>query len=192
LATADPTPTPTPIPTELPTPQPTIEPTTEPTSEPVATTLPCPTEEPVTVLDLNYAKLKCFGHEDVRVRAWLARGPTMGWLPPTIEPAWLVYPTYSPDEAARALWWKPPRDTDIVWCDPYCEFQWVHLPPDSTLEVSGPARWVIATGHVNDPASDGCRWEYAPDQAHTEDDADAVATCRRAFVLTGLEDAPAP
>jgi hypothetical protein len=186
------TPDPTPVTSPPQTPEPTLEPSFEPTSEPQATTLPCPVESPVSIIEVNYARLKCFGDAEIRVRAWLDRGPITGWLPPTIEPAWLPYPAAGPDNRAWALWWKPPKDTDIVWCEPYCEFQWIHLRPDSTLQVQGPPRWVIAIGHLNDPAAERCHWEYAPDQEHTEDDADAVATCRRAFVLTALEDAPPP
>ena len=178
-------------PTAEPTPEPTVEVSPEPTVEPEPSEWACPTDSPINFLELTNAKPRCFGSDQIRVRAWLDAGPVIGWLPPTIAPAWLVYPTaQSRDDRSFALWYKPPDSSDVICGESYCRFDWVHLPPGSALDVNGPARWVIAVGHINDPAADRCHWVWPEDWEvdPSYDDADAVATCRRAFVLEAIED----
>ena len=182
---------PTPSPTAEPTPELTPEPTVEPTEAPEAIAWPCPTDSPINLLELTNARLRCFGNDQIRVRAWLETGPAIGWLPPTIAPAWLVYPNVqNSDHSSFALWYKPPDNSDVICGESYCRFDWVHLPPGSTLELRGPARWVIAIGHINDPAADRCHWTWPEDWEvdPSYDDADAVAICRRAFILEAIEE----
>jgi hypothetical protein len=66
------------------------------------------------------------------------------------------------------------------------------VAPGSTLDVGDPGRWVIAIGHLDDPAAETCHWVWPDDWEvdPTYDDADAVAICRRAFVLEALEEIP--
>ena len=182
-------PEPTVEPTAGPTTKPTAEATPELTPEPPASGWPCPTGSPITVLDLAHAAPSCLGPDTIRVRAWLDRGPVIGWLPREIVPNWLAYPAVAAgDTRAFALWSMDPNDNEIVCSDAECAISWIHLPPDSTVQVRGPARWVIAIGHVNDPAAERCHWEYPEGMEPTNDDADAVAACRRSFVLESIEE----
>ena len=68
------------------------------------------------------------------------------------------------------------------------------VDPTSGIVVSGPARWVVATGHRMDPAAETCHWVYPPDTPPAEryDDADAVALCQEHFVLESIETTTAP
>jgi hypothetical protein len=73
-----------------------------------------------------------------------------------------------------------------------CVWFFVHINPASGLTLDGPPRWVIVTGHREDPASAQCRWVY-PDNWPLEtdlDDASAVDLCLQQFILVSVRDAP--
>jgi hypothetical protein len=173
-------------PTSAPTPDPTAftEPTVDPEPEP--TQVACPVGSPLGVREFLDARLSCFGSDDVAIRAWLDTPPTFGFIGPVVRPMWLYYP---PDGTYFTLFSEPPEEPDHL-CGG-CMF--LHLPPDSTIELGGPARWVIATGHRKDPAAATCHYDEPADWVGPEpDDAGARAGCRGSFVLVGLEDAAAP
>jgi hypothetical protein len=133
---------------------------------------------------------RCFGSHDVRVLGWLDRPPVFGFTPPEIRPNWLAYP---PDGTMYfTLFGAPPSDPEHTCAD--CQGFFVHLPPDSTIVLEGPARWVIVTGHRHDPAAARCHYVEPPDDDLGElpDDSSARAHCRQMFVLTAVEDASPP
>ena len=170
---------------------PTLEPTPPATPappDPTATpTVPtnCPTEEPITVAEFLDTDKKCFGSDDIVIHAWLDTPPTFGFIGPIVRPTWLYYP---PDGTTFfTLYNEPPGEPDHA-CGG-CMF--VHLAPDSTIVLEGPARWVIATGHRRDPAWQRCHYDEPDDWTGPEpDDEGARRGCRDSFVLDALEDAP--
>ena len=164
---------------------PTLEPTPSATPSPPDPTT-CPTDEPITVAQFLDADKKCFGTDDIVIHAWLDTPPPFGFIGPLIRPTWLYYP---PDGTFFTLFGEPPTDPDHA-CGG-CMF--IHLAPDSTIVLEGPARWVIATGHRRDPAWERCHYDEPDDWTGPEpDDASARAACRNSFVLDVLEDAPPP
>ena len=188
-STIPPTAAPTLDATSTPTTEPTIEPTAEPTAEPTQATRGCPTDDVLTVSQYLAAPLRCFGSDRIRIEGWLDTPPPVGFEPPLIRPTWLAYP---PDGTLFfTLFSKPPTPPDHVCGD--CPGFFLHLKPSSTIVLDGPGRWVIATGHRRDPASERCFFDEPDDWIGEEpDDANARETCRLQFVLTGLKDAPAP
>jgi hypothetical protein len=183
-STADATPTGTPAPTTVAAASP--DPTVEPTVQPDPTAGDCPTSDPLAPTEFWEAPRRCFGSDEVRILGWLDTPPIFGFLPPLIRPVWLAYP---PDGTQFfTLFGTPPADPEICGG---CML--LHLPPDSTIVLEGPARWVIATGHRRDPAAERCYYDEPEDWSGPEpDDASARATCRLQFVVTAVEDAPAP
>jgi hypothetical protein len=172
---------------------PTLEPTPsmtpappDPTAAPTDGTA-CPTGEPITVDEFLDADKRCFGTNDIVIHAWLDTPPVFGFIGPLVRPTWLHYP---PEGTSYfTLFGEPPREPDHS-CGG-CMF--VHVAPQSSIVLEGPARWVIATGHRRDPASQRCHYDEPDDWTGPEpDDAGAREACRGSFVLDALEDAPPP
>ncbi len=172
---------------------PTLEPTPsmtpappDPTAAPTDGTA-CPTGEPITVDEFLDADKRCFGTNDIVIHAWLDTPPVFGFIGPLVRPTWLHYP---PEGTSYfTLFGEPPSEPDHS-CGG-CMF--VHVAPQSSIVLEGPARWVIATGHRRDPAWQRCHYDEPDDWTGPEpDDAGAREACRGSFVLDALEDAPPP
>ena len=169
---------------------PTAGPTTStaptPTAVPVGT---CPTNSPMTVRQFVEADPNCAIGRDVEIRGWLDAPPAIGFEPPGIEPSWLnwfgglsfIYETgpVGPDGICETDGGR--GCADFVWS----------IDPASGLELTGPPRWVIVRGHLDDPAAQTCRYVYPEDwTAERAADAQAVETCRQRFVIVAFRDAP--
>jgi hypothetical protein len=182
VATPPVTSTPSAMPTAMPTPS--LEPTEPP--EPTSVGRGCPSGSPISFAEFSSAERSCFGSGDVAVRAWIDTAPTFGFIGPIIRPMWLYYPPEGVD--FFTLYGQPPSEGERS-CEG-CFF--VHLPPDSSIVLEGPGRWVIATGHRRDPASRDCFYDETGFQTEQLDDATAREACRGRFVLVALEDVPPP
>jgi hypothetical protein len=177
-------------------PEPTVEPsdeaepTVEPTVEPIPTYPPCPGSNLIRVRRYLRSDPTCFDGQSIAILAWLGPPPIFGVLPPGIEPRWLYFPE---NWDWVTLWNEKPASTGCLMGSPGCIWMNFVIDPAAGLVVKGPARWVMATGHRNDPAAEQCHWTYPPDWTQERyDDADAVAICREAFVLDTLLNATAP
>jgi hypothetical protein len=173
-------PTPTARPSATPRPTPTLDPT------PAVTEDPCPTTSPISIEDLHLDECNRSGGVDVR--AWIDKpdGGIGFECCDFIRPAWLYLPDF-----AWALWNRQPGpDQDCAGLEP-CTSLFVNVHPDAGFELGGPARWVIVTGHTNDPASASCHWVSDPPREFTEEeDAAAREHCAGSFVITAIRDAP--
>lgn len=174
-----------PSPTAIPTPAPTAAPTASPAS---TTAAACPSGSPLSVKE--YARaweaeweegVACFGSREVTVLGWVAPRPAIGFEPPGIRPSWLWF-------SGLALWDHP--------CDEEggcTTFMDVHIPPDSGLEWGTDGRWVLITGHADDPRAVNCHYVYPSDWTGERwPDSQAQDTCRSSFVLTSVQDAIVP
>ena len=169
-----------------------IAPTTRPTERPTPTPVlmaPCPSGSPLPVevyLDTDPA---CFTGE-IEVRGWLSDPPGMGWEGPVVEPQWLYYP---PDIRNSALWSVIPAEPDHACpeTDPACGWYFLHLAPGSNAELGRKARWVVVTGHVDDPAAATCHYDLQPDdpEGAPTDLETLIQTCRSEFVVDRIRDA---
>jgi hypothetical protein len=181
--------TPTAVPTA--TLSPTVAPTAtaEPTSEPSQAD-ECPTGSPLTPLQLVETAGSCFGRSAIQVRGWLDGPPSIGFEPPTIKPGWMYYPA----PGAPTIWEQQPAGPDDCFVgEQQCAWFFAHIKPTSGLTLDGPPRWLLLTGHVNDPAAVRCHWVYPDDvplKDRVADDADAVAICRGGFIVDSFVDAP--
>jgi hypothetical protein len=160
---------------------------------PPASALPvCPTASPMRVTEYMNADAACFGSREVSVIGWQGQPPILGAEPPTIEPSWLY--AFSPS----VLWQKPPRfdqsDSGQSCTVDDCHFFFVQIEPGSGLTFAATGRWVVISGHRQDPAAETCRWVYPPDwgTANLRPDVEARQQCRSAFVLTSITAAAAP
>lgn len=183
--TLAPSPTSTTTPTALPTLTPTAAP--EPTAEPTVATDGCPTGPDLTIALYVDSDIACFGSTDVELRGWLDAPPAIGFLPPGIKPSWLWFP----GSGVPALWQAQQGGSDEDCEGADCAWMFLHVDPASNVVLEGESRWVIVTGHRDDPKSTRCHYVYPPDWTEPHlDDADAVAICRQSFVLTSVRDAP--
>ena len=142
------------------------------------------------------AKRSCFSAQDVRIRGWLDEPSPFGVIGPSIKPLWLAYPqggrTCDEQEAhcfySIALWQVVPPGPDEVCSEDFCGDLIPHVAPGSGLVLEPLERWVILTGHTHDAAAERCHWELPLDVTAEVDDAEAVAHCRRQFVVTAIEE----
>ena len=176
--------TPAPTTTLSPTasPEPTVAP--EPTEEPARTYGPCPTTAVISVKEFVLADPACFETGDIEVRGWLDHSSPFGFEAPGVEPGWLWYPT---DEAVT-LWVDVPKGDDFSCnedVDAWCYSFWLHVAPDSPLQLPPLKRWVILTGHTHDPAAESCIYDDG-----SGPNPDLVAACRSHFVVTAIRNAP--
>ncbi len=153
---------------------PTPSPVPTPTPVPVGT---CPTDSPMTVRQFVDADPSCASGKDVEIRGWLDAPPAIGFGPPGIEPAWLNW------FGGLSFIYETGPDGICGTGDGCAGFVW-SINPASGLELTGPPRWVIVKGHLDDPAAATCRYVYPEDWVgERADDAGAVATCRERFVI---------
>lgn len=183
------TPAPSPTATAMPAARPTLTPTAvpEPTPEPTVTTDGCPTGPDLTIALYVDSDLGCLGSTDVELRGWLDE-VGIGFLPPGIKPSWLWVPGSSD---VPALWQTRWAASDGGCEGSDCGVMLLHVDPSSDVVLDGAPRWVIVTGHRDDPKATRCHYVYPEDwPGEPLDDATAVATCRQSFVLTSIRDAP--
>jgi hypothetical protein len=184
----------------LATPQPTLAPTPapSPTDEPIAEDTPpppdCPSHEPASpmrVTDLFALEPLCIGPATITVIGYEAPMPGMGWEGPAVVPGWLVYPTTS---TSSALWQATPTAARACTGFPRCPYALVHIAPGSSLTFTAKGRWVKVTGHIADPASATCHYEYPADSSQLEKlpDSDAQRWCSEGFVIEQVEVTTAP
>jgi len=174
------------LPTTLPT-EPPI-PTERPTPTPVLNA-PCPTDKVLSVASYVAADPACFTGS-VRIRGWLDFPPALGWEGPGVEPAWLYYP---PELVLPALWTSVPPGPDHTCGDtnPSCAWFFLHVAPDSDVSLGLKPRWVVVTGHIDDPAAATCHYLPSDPEEGAFDDADAIRQCASNLVVTAIEAAPA-
>ena len=144
---------------------------------------------------------QCFRDHDVRVKGWLDEPGPVDFGGLTIRPAWLAYPeSYQTcdDPAADcihlvALWQDTPPAGDHACTsdEPYCRVIFPHSAPGTGLHFAPLRRWVILTGHTDDPAAQRCHWED-PADAGGFDEAYAVEACREQFVVTEIDVVDSP
>jgi len=74
----------------------------------------------------------------------------------------------------------------MYWFPEWREFGSIrlYLDPASGIQVS-PSRWIEVTGHLDDPAAQGCSRSSDRPEFHAANLAEAVAICRGRFVVTG-------
>jgi hypothetical protein len=174
-------------PSAAPTPAPTLA--LRPTPTPVqAGHGLCPTASPLTPWDFTGSDAACFGGDDVEIRGWIDRPPPIGYGPPGIAPLWL----FGPNDGLSTIWGAPPTGPDMQCADDRgCALFFVQFNPASGLSIEGPRRWLILTGHRQDPAAETCHYVYPEGwTGERYDDAEAVAKCREGFVLVSFRDAP--
>ena len=157
------------------------------TGTPDATSSVCPAVSPMTIDAFwQSAEAGCFGTEDLQIQGYIDAPPGIGFGPTWIEPKWLYFP------ASRwALWPVPPGDDQSCGGVDPCSGMFVFVNPASGDIFTGPARWVIVTGHINDPASATCHYASDPPRAFTDaDNASARESCAGQFVVSRVLDAP--
>ena len=165
---------------------PAAEPSAEPTAVPGSGM--CPTDSPLTTRQLVSSDSQCFGGTDLQVRGWLDAPPSIGFEPPAVEPGWMYYPVAN----AATIWEAPPAGPDDCEVDgEACAWFFPHVDPRSGVTIEGKPRWLVLTGHFDDPAAETCHWVY-PDgfPVDSRDNEEAVALCRNGFIVDSIRDAP--
>lgn len=149
----------------------------------------CPSGSPIEVRAFVDADPACFGSDDFEVRGWLDWPIAIEFTPPTIAPAWLFYPLPGWSAIWEAQPVGPSKDCEIDGRG--CAWFYFHEDLRPGTGYAGPSRWVIVTGHLDDPAAETCHYVYPEDWPEpTSDDADAVAACQTSFVLVSLRNEP--
>ena len=149
----------------------------------------CPTESPVSPRQLVESDPTCFGSDDVVVRGWLDVPTVVGFEPPDVKPRWLYYPAGN----LSAIWSDRPVGPDQVCVvdGETCRWFFAHVNPRSGVVLEGPPRWLLLTGHFQDPAAERCHYVFP--EGYDEgrpDDGLAVEACRANFVLVDVQNAP--
>ena len=143
----------------------------------------------MTVRQFVEADPSCAIGTDVEIRGWLDAPAGFGLGPPGIQPSWLNWlgglsVIYENGPVG------PDGDCRMAGGRVCAQFFW-SIDPASGLELTGPPRWLIVRGHLDDPAAQTCRYVYPEDWTEVRaDDAEAVATCRQRFVIVDFRDAP--
>jgi hypothetical protein len=117
----------------------------------------------------------CFGEAPITFRGWLtAAGGCGGLRPGTYEPAWLA------GNFSRIAIVLAPYET------PYYDCGSAAQPPTLT-QLPAKQRWVVITGHYNDPASESCRFTPTPTyKGAGPGQASLDLYCRQVFVATSV------
>jgi hypothetical protein len=143
----------------------------------------CPAE-PTTIqqlADLGFAKAaSCYGDGSLSLRGFSSDcGGCGGAFATSITPNWIgqVYGT----------WYVSPTVTTAGGPGPRSP---VYLLPSAHLTPPAEGTPVIVTGHFNDIASQDCHYVSVESYAELPPSSDAVATCRRSFVVTSITLAP--
>ena len=195
--TSMPSVSPSPLPTPRSTPSASIAATSRPTTPSTAPATPgqsaiasCPPPATVTVMggwDPGWpraALVSCLSRADVQVTGWLADGWGIGGEPSGIAPAWLGEWSGLPK-----VLWLAPHPSDGCFAATDCIWLFLFASKADALPLS-PDRWVTLTGHFDDPVATTCRWVGPIGDPVSP--AVAVEQCRGRFVVTEIEDAPAP
>jgi len=148
----------------------------------------CPADATLSALDFLDADPACFD-ENVRVFGWLDDPPGMGFDGYTVKPEWLYYP---PTSRLSAVWTQVPIEPDhsCPQVSDGCGWFLIHFPSENPIDLGTQPRWVVVTGHLNDPASDTCAYVLPSDDPGPVDNTVAIESCRGQFVAIALEDAP--
>jgi len=164
-------------------------PTPRPTPTEVVVEL-CPADAILFALDFLDADPACFDR-DVKVRGWLDDPPGMGFDGYTVEPEWLYYP---PTTRLSAVWTQVPIEPDHACPEVSdgCGWFFIHVAPGTQIDLGDHPRWVVVTGHLDDPASESCAYVLPSDDPGPVDNTVAIESCRSQFVAVSLEDLPAP
>jgi len=156
----------------------------------------CPTAPILTVTDLR-SSAACFHGKTVRVIGWLDKLPAIDFDGPPIAPAWFNMPGGN----LPALWTvKPavqdfsPSCTDSSGAEAVgCDWTMVFVNPASGLSLGGTPRWVIITGHFDDPIAETCHFSGGgPGGDVIPPPITARQSCRGEFVVTGVQNTTAP
>jgi hypothetical protein len=126
----------------------------------------------------------CVGSREITVVGYLAPGWGIGGIPNGLAPAWLGEWPGLPS----VLWLRPHPVAGCFAADD-CAWIFIFAPDAATLPLT-PDRWVMVTGHFDDPAATTCHWVGPSGDPLTA--AKAVAVCRQHFVVAAIADAPAP
>ena len=149
----------------------------------------CPTNTPLTPLEFVESDTACFVGREIEIRGWLDEPPAIGFEPPGVAPGWLYYT----NEPLTTLYeGRPIGEFQECQMDGRaCASFFLHVDPASGVALKTLPRWVIVTGHVDDPAAATCHYTYP--EGWTEphlDDQLAIALCRAQFVVVSVRDAP--
>lgn len=153
----------------------------------------CPSDSPLTVTVYNATDPACFHGKTVRIVGWVGEIPAMDFDGPPIAPGWLEFP-------AAVIWSQVPVVTDGNGSCPdttdgssTCAVMFAMLDPNGGVPSPAKHRWVILTGHIDDPISETCTYTSGglgdgaiPPAVYARQD------CRRAFVITNVTNTVAP
>ena len=126
----------------------------------------------------------CTGSRELTVVGYLAPAWGIGGIPTFIKPAWLG------EEFIEKVLWLKVHPSDGCFADDDCRWIFLFAEHPETLPLE-PDRWVVITGHFDDPAAATCYWEenpISPPRTTTE----AIGQCRQHFVVTEMADASPP
>ena len=193
-ATDTSTPSPTATTAVLPSPTATtaVSPSPNPTSAPSVTPgSSCPPPATVKVLGGWTAAwpsdqlADCFGNADLEVTGYLAPAWELGGVSNGVVPSWL-----GEWSGLMEVLWLKPHPADGCYADDDCIWLFLFAPDASVLPLT-PDRWVSVTGHFDDPVAQTCRAPaQGPDIITT--DAQAIAECRKHFVITQIRTIAPP
>jgi len=156
----------------------------------------CPTAPILTVPDAR-ANAACFHGKTLRVIGWLDRLPAIDFDGPPIAPAWFNMP----GGKLPALWTVKPAVQDFSpSCTDQsgssvadCDWTMVFVNPASGLSLGSSPRWVILTGHFDDPIAETCHFSGGgPAGDVIPPPITARQSCRGEFVVTGVQTTTAP
>lgn len=156
----------------------------------------CPTE-PILTIYAARANAACFHGKALRVVGWLDKLPAIDSDGPAIAPDWLNFPTAT----LPALWSVKPLVQDgLPACSTDsggnlddCDWNMTFVNPASGLSLGKTPRWVIVTGHFDDPVAETCRYTSGgPFGDQIPPAVYARQACRSEFVVTGVQNTVAP
>jgi len=152
----------------------------------------CPSTPPTAALTpAEFLRLDttCLGSATLTIVGWEAAPVPFEVWPPVIGPGWLSLWS----DATKSVLWQDQFDSSWRCGGPdQCPWILVHIPPDSPLTFNAKGKWVRVTGHVNDPASDGCYFYGPPEMSPFPDVSLAEASCRQNFVVDTIEATSGP
>ena len=128
----------------------------------------------------------CVGSREITVVGYLAPGWGIGGIPNRLAPAWLGEWSGLP-----SVLWLGPHPAAGCFAADDCVWMFIFAPDAATLPLT-PDRWVMVTGHFDDPAATSCHWVGPAAVSDPLTAAKAVAVCRQHFVVAAIADAPAP
>ena len=146
----------------------------------------CSVSSPMTLVQYAASDPACLRGRDITIVAYTAPPPAIGFEPPFVEPGWLAY------GRLPAVFSSVSTATDFCPGDP-CQWEFVTVAPDSGVSLGAEGRWVLLTGHIDDPLAETCHWVATPDmEPLAEDDVTARQKCRHMFVVTRVRTTSAP